>query len=132
MRTIKFRGKVSKGYNEDFFKQKFVYGSAIICEDDISSTIINDEFEAEVDTDTIGQFTGLKDVNGIEIYEGDIVEYTQHHFNTDMLKTKRKAVEWKYDKWGVYETNAGESEMKVIGNIHETPELLTGAWFLEQ
>jgi uncharacterized phage protein (TIGR01671 family) len=127
MRIIKFRGKVSKGYNEDFFNQKFVYGNAIICEDDISSTIINNEFEAEVDTETIGQFTGLKDVNGIEIYEGDIVEYTQHYFNTDMLKTKRKAVEWKYDKWGVYETNAGESEMKVIGNIYETPELLTGA-----
>ena len=41
-----------------------------------------------------------------------------------MVKTKRKIVKWKYDKWGVYETNAGESDVKVIGNIFENPDLL--------
>lgn len=70
------------------------------------------------------QYTGLNDVSGNKIFECDIIEYTQHHFNTDMVKTKRKIVKWKYDKWGVYETNAGESDVKVIGNIFENPDLL--------
>ena len=70
------------------------------------------------------QYTGLKDKNGKEIYEGDIIKYTQHYFNTPMIKYKTKIVEWKYDKWGVYETNAGESDIEVIGNIYENPELL--------
>jgi uncharacterized phage protein (TIGR01671 family) len=74
--------------------------------------------------ENIMQYTGLNDMNGLKIFEMDIIEYTQHHFNTDMVETKRKLVKWKYDKWGVYETNAGESDVKVIGNIFENPELL--------
>lgn len=72
----------------------------------------------------IMQFTGLKDKNGTEICEGDIIKYTQHHFNTDMTKEKVKVVKWMYDKWGIYETNAGESDIEIIGNIYENPELL--------
>lgn len=70
------------------------------------------------------QFTGITDKEGIEIFEGDIIEYTQHMFNTEKTRVERKEVKWNFDKWNIYETNAGESDIRVIGNIYENPELL--------
>lgn len=75
------------------------------------------------------QYTGLYDKNGKEIYEGDIIKYRQHYFNINSetqlaYPLKTKEVKWNYDRWNVFETNAGESEIEVIGNIYENPELL--------
>ena len=71
----------------------------------------------------IMQYTGLKDDSGREIYEKDIIRYTQHYFNTDRVEIKQKVVEWEYDKWTIYETKAGESNIIIIGNIYENPEI---------
>lgn len=74
---------------------------------------------------TLEQCTGLKDKNGKLIYEGDIVEthdYTTEHsqivFDKGcyVLKSKDVAV---YEHLSNY-----EKECKIIGNIHENPELL--------
>lgn len=135
-REIKFRGKTLK---EDFFKGKFVYGNAIICEDEITSTIINDEFEAEVLTDTIGQFTGMKDNIGNDIYDGDYVingstEYPylmEVYWDERFQWSKRLVVNKQFS--GRLSNNVDvvpkELRLLIVGNIHENPELASQEFY---
>ena len=81
------------------------------------------------------QYTGLKDAKGVEIYEGDILEHVQGGF----FKVEISGYYSKSDTgYGVNYLDKGDSsifavtpnpfgveaEFKVVGNIHENPELL--------
>ena len=77
----------------------------------------------------IMQYTGLKDKNGKEIYEGDIVNYS-HPRTYEMIRTvtfKHGAfgIEGIYEKTHIIFGNILDSHIEVIGNIYENPELLT-------
>jgi hypothetical protein len=66
------------------------------------------------------QFTGLLDVNGVEIYEGDILE-CEEHFYYEISWHNKHCCWWVSDVGGLDEL---PPSAKVIGNIHQNPELL--------
>lgn len=76
----------------------------------------------------IEQYTGLKDKNGEEIYEGDIMEF-------GIAGAENRGVVGYEEDFGSYETYTSKGYIiaslftcrgKIIGNIHENPELLGG------
>lgn len=83
-------------------------------------------YRADVDEKTVGQYTGVHDRNGKEVYEGDIVvTYLKRKYVITWIDKYARFAFWKPDidfASGLY--NYGQFE--VIGNIHENPELLGG------
>lgn len=127
-RIIKFRGKDIEGV--------WRYGSLLIDEASIIGTqylIVENGIQYIAIPETVGQFTGLTDKNGKEIYEGDIVKarIERAEFIT-VVTWGKKSGGWSLkcdrtaEKWGTikyYKLTGGVIE--IISNIHDNPELLT-------
>ena len=71
---------------------------------------------------TLMQYTGIKDSNGTEIYEGDIVEFYSNV--EDEIITEKVEYHFGIYRAGDYFVGKIYNKCKVIGNIYENPELL--------
>ena len=123
-RTLKFRAwdKLAKKFT---YPDKGYQGHYVLT---LNGEFWNLQNGSGGDEYVVQQWTGLKDSKGNEIYEGDIISYLQHLFNAspDKYPVNTKEVKWKNMKgcWNVYESQAGEDNLEVIGNIFENSELL--------
>lgn len=77
------------------------------------------------------QSTGLIDKNGVEIYEGDIVQHSEKPnpcFSYPFKVIQARTGEWRLDNFrcGTVLAFSNQDELEVLGNIYENPELLEG------
>ena len=132
MKEIKFRGKAKtlNGHTSKVWE----FGYNIWMGINVMATCeINN---AKVDKDTIGQFTGMQDKNGNDVYEGDII----HLPSTEYLNGEMNGVVEFEDgsfvfkslysntisdlAWVLRKRINGEPQAEIIGNVYDNQELI--------
>ena len=151
MRDIKFRGKAKdierlnefNEYNEFGIPHQngWVFGACVhnggnpyIISHDVAESCeeyFSPEWWCPVDPATVGQFTGLKDKSGREIYEGDVVKYgdTIHEVVFEQRNnTAYFGLVYSPEETRSFGHYQDLQQIEIIGNVHDSPELLEEAW----
>lgn len=124
MREIKFRAW-DKKTKKMYFNVEDTYDGMSGHEDYDSFGNLVGNYEVE-----LMQYTGFKGANDVEVYEGDIVEYSEYFsplvYNKTLVIKWRKSGFWLWDialeEW--FSSMCSDERLKVVGNIYENPELL--------
>ena len=128
-REIKFRAWVEPGsrFVEGMHDWQFIT-ETIDLECGYRKSLLQTGVDSHISGVNLMQYTGLKDKNGVEIYEGDVVEvdgvlnevYWQGQHAGFWVREVPKQTEFYKSLNMIYISSQGE----VIGNIYENPDLL--------
>ena len=139
MREIIFRGK--RADTGDWVYGDLIHVGYLYCVGNDIEAFTKAAFnECVVNPETVGQYTGLKDRNGKEIYEGDILLLSDKNTYQELVVVEQGPYGWVFYnpktvfrfKDGSYTYRAVENYRRlfgigeVVGNIHDNPELLEG------
>lgn len=132
MKKIKFRGK-SKETNEWVHgqllyldNQPFIVGELV----EANSEYTNLEWWQPVYPNSVGQFTGVEDLHGVEIYVNDVLDFTDFYYDGSDVPCRGEVV---FENGGYHITNSytesqlyeyEEEGLDIVGNIYDNPELL--------
>ena len=116
MRELKFRALLEVDTAEGTGIERMVYFNQCECDNGMWFNPPGDVYHINEYLSPFEQFTGLKDKNGNDIYEGDILYFIDRNTNLEVFRQRvgAYAIGYLLD----YE------QCEIIGNIHQNPELI--------